>query len=100
MDPLWYAASFSLGAGAALISDNVSLGFVHATEENVGHHLREHLDRLPVKDHASREILEKMLDDEINMAKRRSNRAAKNPRPIRELMWEGAKLMTKTAERF
>ena len=49
LDPLWYAASFGLGAGAALISDNVSLGFVHATEENVERHLREHLDRLPCK---------------------------------------------------
>ena len=44
LDPLWYTASFALGAGAALISDKVSLGFVHATEENVERHLREHLE--------------------------------------------------------
>ena len=101
LDPLWYAASFSLGAGAALISDNVSLGFVHATEENVERHLREHLDRLPVKDHASRRILEKMLDEEIQHGQTALEQGGKKlPRAIRRIMWEGAKLMTKTAERF
>ena len=101
LDPLWYAASFGLGAGAALISDNVSLGFVHATEDNVERHLREHLQRLPVKDHASRQILEKMLDDEIQHGKTALEQGGKKlSRPIRRLMWEGAKLMTKTAERF
>ena len=101
LDPLWYAASFSLGAGAALISDNVSLGFVHATEENVERHLREHLDRLPTKDHASRRILEKMLDDETQHGQTALEQGGKKlPRAIRRIMWEGAKLMTKTAERF
>ena len=78
LDPLWYAASFGLGAGAALISDNVSLGFVHATEDNVERHLREHLQRLPVKDHASRRFLKKCSMKRSNMAKRHSNRAVKN----------------------
>ena len=101
LDPLWYAASFSLGAGAALISDNVSLGFVHATEENVERHLREHLDRLPIKDHASRRILEKMLDDETQHGQTALEQGGKKlPRAIRRIMWEGAKVMTKTAERF
>ena len=101
LDPLWYVASFSLGAGAALISDNVSLGFVHATEENVEHHLREHLDRLPIKDHASRRILEKMLDEEIQHGQTALEQGGKKlPRAIRRIMWEGAKVMTKTAERF
>ncbi len=101
LDPLWYAASFGLGAGAALISDNVSLGFVHATEDNVAHHLREHLKRLPAKDHASRQMLEKMLDDEIQHGQTALAQGGKKlPRPLRRLMWEGAKLMTKTAERF
>jgi ubiquinone biosynthesis monooxygenase Coq7 len=65
LDPLWYSVSFALGAGAALVSDKVSLGFVHATEENVERHLRDHLQRLPASDHASRQILQQMLDDEI-----------------------------------
>ena len=101
LDPLWYATSFGLGAAAALISDNVSLGFVHATEDNVERHLREHLERLPLRDHASRRILEKMLDDEIQHGQTALEQGGKKlPRPLRRLMWEGAKLMTKTAERF
>ncbi len=45
LNPLWYAASFGLGATAGLISDKLSLGFVAATEDQVCNHLQEHLDR-------------------------------------------------------
>tara|TARA_B100000900_G_scaffold402697_1_gene408831 strand:+ start:64 stop:693 length:630 start_codon:yes stop_codon:yes gene_type:complete len=101
LDPIWYAASLGLGAGAALISDKVSLGFINATEDNIEHHLREHLERLPVRDLASRRILEKMLNDEIQHGQSALEQDGKKlPRPIRRLMREGAKLMTKTAERF
>ena len=101
LDPLWYTASFALGAGAALISDKVSLGFVHATEDNVERHLREHLERLPENDHASRQILKQMLDDEIRHGQTALDHGGeKLPKPIRRLMWEGAKLMTTTAERI
>jgi ubiquinone biosynthesis monooxygenase Coq7 len=99
LDPLWYTASFALGAGAALISDKVSLGFVHATEDNVERHLREHLERLPENDHASRQILQQMLDDEIRHGQTALDHGGEElPKPIRRLMWEGAKLMTTTAE--
>ena len=101
LDPLWYTASFALGAGAALISDKVSLGFVHATEDNVERHLREHLERLPKNDHASRQILKQMLDDEIRHGQTALDHGGQElPKPIRRLMWEGAKLMTTTAERI
>ena len=100
LDPLWYSVSFALGAGAALISDKVSLGFVHATEENVERHLREHLQRLPASDHASRQILQQMLDDEIRHGQTALDQGGQQlPTPVRRLMWEGAKLMTQTAER-
>ena len=101
LDPLWYTASFALGASAALISDKISLGFVHATEENVARHLREHLNRLPANDHASRQILEQMLDDEIRHGKSAIEQGGDAlPPVIRQLMWEGAKVMTKTSERI
>ncbi|MCH1450086.1 2-polyprenyl-3-methyl-6-methoxy-1,4-benzoquinone monooxygenase [Litorivicinus sp.] len=101
LDPLWYAVSFALGAGAALVSDKVSLGFVHATEENVERHLREHLQRLPAGDHASRQILQQMLDDEIRHGQTALDQGGQRlPTPVRRLMWEGAKLMTQTAERI
>jgi ubiquinone biosynthesis monooxygenase Coq7 len=100
LDPLWYSVSFALGAGAALVSDKVSLGFVHATEENVERHLRDHLQRLPASDHASRQILQQMLDDEIRHGQTALDQGGQQlPTPVRRLMWEGAKLVTKTAER-
>ena len=100
LDPLWYSVSFALGAGAALVSDKVSLGFVHATEENVERHLRDHLQRLPASDHASRQILQQMLDDEIRHGKTALDQGGQQlPTPVRRMMWEGAKLMTQTAER-
>ena len=100
LDPLWYSVSFALGAGAALVSDKVSLGFVHATEENVERHLRDHLQRLPASDHASRQILQQMLDDEIRHGQTALDQGGQQlPIPVRRLMWEGAKLMTQSAER-
>lgn len=100
LDPLWYSVSFALGAGAALVSDKVSLGFVHATEENVERHLRDHLQRLPASDHASRQILQQMLDDEMRHGQTALDQGGQQlPTPVRRLMWEGAKLMTQTAER-
>jgi len=90
-----------LGAGAALISDKVSLGFVHATEDNVERHLREHLERLPENDHVSRQILKQMLDDEIHHGQTALDQGGQElPKPVRRLMWEGAKLMTTAAERI
>jgi len=83
-----------------LVSDKVSLGFVHATEENVERHLRDHLQRLPANDHASRQILQQMLDDEIRHGQTALDQGGQQlPTPVRRLMWEGAKLMTQTAER-
>ena len=35
LNPMWYGLSFAIGAGAGLISDKVSLGFVAATEDQV-----------------------------------------------------------------
>lgn len=64
LNPLWYGMSFGLGAVAGLINDKVSLGFVAATEDQVCQHLKEHLQRLPENDRASRAIVEQMLIDE------------------------------------
>ena len=38
LNPLWYGLSFAIGAGAGLVSDRVSLGFVAATEDQVCRH--------------------------------------------------------------
>ena len=64
LNPAWYAAAFALGAPAGAIGDNVSLGFVAATEERVSQHLRDHLQQLPEQDRKSQLILQQMLEDE------------------------------------
>jgi 3-demethoxyubiquinol 3-hydroxylase len=65
LNPLWYACSFLIGAGAALLGDRASLGFVAETERQVEGHLDEHLARLPPGDGRSRAILEAMRSEEI-----------------------------------
>lgn len=98
LDPLWYLASVALGAGAGLISDTVSLGFVHATEDNVERHLKDHLRAIPVDDTITRPILQQMLTDEVQHGQTALDQGgAELPAPIRRLMWEGAKLMTRTS---
>lgn len=64
LNPLFYAASFGIGASAGAISDKLSLGFVAATEDQVCKHLQSHLKELPEEDQRSRAILEQMLSDE------------------------------------
>nr|WP_299243145.1 2-polyprenyl-3-methyl-6-methoxy-1,4-benzoquinone monooxygenase [uncultured Halomonas sp.] len=66
LNPLFYASSFGMGALAGAVGDNISLGFVAATEEQVGRHLDSHLDRLPSGDRRSRAILEQMRIDEAH----------------------------------
>ena len=63
-NPLWYAGSFAIGAGAALFGDPVSLGFVVETERQVEAHLGTHLERLPDRDARSRAILGHMQREE------------------------------------
>jgi ubiquinone biosynthesis monooxygenase Coq7 len=69
LNPVWYAMSFGIGAGAGLISDKLSLGFVAATEDQVCDHLQKHLEDLPISDSKSRAIVKQMLDDEARHAK-------------------------------
>jgi 3-demethoxyubiquinol 3-hydroxylase len=64
LNPIFYGASYALGAVTGLLGDKISLGFVAATEEQVCTHLREHLARLPEHDSDNRAVLEQMLVDE------------------------------------
>lgn len=101
LNPIWYALSFGIGAGAGLISDRVSLGFVAATEDQVCRHLDGHLESLPVQDTKSREIVQQMRADEARHAD--AARAAGGfefPAPIKSLMTVTARLMTATSYRI
>ena len=65
LEPFFYVASYATGAAAGLLGDKVSLGFVEATEDQVGRHLEDHLGRLPAGDGKSRAILEAVRADEL-----------------------------------
>jgi ubiquinone biosynthesis monooxygenase Coq7 len=95
LNPLWYAASFALGAGAGLVGDRLGLGFVAATEDQVCEHLRDHLDRLPDQDDRSRALVTRMLADEAAHAHRaRRAGALIFPGPVKAAMTLASRLMT------
>lgn len=95
LNPVWYAASFALGAGAGLVGDRLALGFVAATEDQVCEHLRDHLDRLPDQDERSRALVARMLDDEAAHAHRARRAGALTfPGPVKAAMTLASRLMT------
>ena len=101
LNPLWYGLSFGIGAGAGLVSDRLSLGFVAATEEQVCKHLESHLEKLPEADDRSRAIVEQMLADE----KQHGDRAlevggAEFPKPVKAAMTLVSKAMTSSSYRI
>jgi ubiquinone biosynthesis monooxygenase Coq7 len=98
LNPLWYCGSFAIGALAAAAGDRTSLGFVVETERQVEGHINEHLARLPADDARSRAILNVMRTDEIGHgATAKSAGASELPAPIRMVMRQVARVMTKTA---
>lgn len=95
LNPLFYAASFAIGAAAGAISDKVSLGFVAATEDQVCEHLREHLQTLPAEDEKSRAIVQQMLEDEAEHASKAIEAGGQVfPTPVKKAMSLMAKVMT------
>ncbi len=98
LNPLWYAGSFAIGALAATFGDRTNLGFVAETERQVEGHLDEHLSRLPAADERSRAIVKAMRTDEGRHASSaRSAGATRLPAPVRALMRQTARVMTRTA---
>lgn len=101
LNPLWYGLSFAIGAGAGLVSDKVSLGFVAATENQVCKHLQKHLEELPAQDQKSRAVVSQMLEDEARHADMALNAGGYNfPAPVKGLMTLVSKAMTKTSYRI
>ena len=101
LNPLWYAASFAIGAVAGLAGDRWNLGFLSETERQVEQHLGSHLDRLPVDDSRSRAIVAQMRTDEAGHAQMAEDSgAARLPLPIRAAMRLTATVMTTTTYRI
>lgn len=101
LNPLFYALSFALGAGAGAAGDRWSLGFVAATEDQVSGHLRDHLQQIGDRDPRSRAILQQMLEDE----ERHSHNAIAAggqvfPAPVKRLMTAISKVMTLSVYRL
>ncbi len=98
LNVVWYTGSFAIGAGAGLIGDKWSLGFVAETEHQVVRHLDGHLARLSPNDCKSRAILEQMKEDEGRHATVALEAgAAELPAPVKELMRLTSRVMTGTA---
>lgn len=98
LNPLWYAGAFGIGLLAGRLGPGISLGFVAETETQVEQHLQSHLDRLPAADHASRAIVQRMLEDESrHAADARAAGATELPAPVKLAMRLAAKVMTRTA---
>jgi len=98
LNPLWYAGSYLIGAGAGLIGDRWSLGFVAETERQVARHLSEHMARLPPEDVRSRAILDQMRDDELRHRETALDAGgAQLPAPVRGLMSLVSLAMTRGA---
>jgi len=97
LNPLCYLGSFSIGALAGALGDKWSLGFVAETEQQVVRHLQSHLQELPEKDKKSRLIIEQMKEDELHHATVAIEAGGENlPAPIKWVMKNSAKLMTKS----
>jgi ubiquinone biosynthesis monooxygenase Coq7 len=99
-NPLFYGASFVFGAGAGLISDKLSLGFVAATEDQVCIHLQQHMATLPSQDEKSKAILTQMhIDEAKHKAMALEAGGYEFPRPIMTIMTQVSKVMTTTTYR-
>lgn len=95
-NPIWYAGAFSLGLVAALLGDKTSLGFIIATEEQVGRHLASHLQNLSPRDLRSRAIVWQMYQDELLHAQEAEQSGGQRlPRLTQELMHWMAQVMIK-----
>lgn len=100
LNPVFYGASFVVGAAAGLAGDRVSLGFVHATEDRVVAHLDEHSRSLPAGDARSRVIIEQMREDEERHGETALEvGGVEFPEPVRRSMAVLSKLMTETTYR-
>lgn len=100
LNPLFYGASFAMGALAGMAGDRVSLGFVHATEDRVVAHLDEHRQSLPEGDLRSRAIVEQMREDEQRHGETALEvGGVEFPAPVRSVMAVMSKLMTETVYR-
>lgn len=101
LNPIFYAASYAMGAVTGLMGDRVSLGFVEATEDQVCKHLESHMEALPDQDQKSRAIITQMHEDEARHgADAMAKGGAEFPQPVKNVMSLVSKVMTETTYRI
>lgn len=101
LNPLWYAGSLALGAGAGLLGDRWNLAFLAETERQVEEHLTGHLEKLSGEDVPTREVVKAMREDEARHRQTAvSLGAAELPAPVKRAMRAIAKVMTTVAYRI
>jgi 3-demethoxyubiquinol 3-hydroxylase len=101
LNAVWYLGSVAIGAGAALLGDAASLGFLAETERQVESHLSDHLARLPPGDTESRAVLERMRADEVRHGEMARARGARElPAPAIGAMRLASSFMKRIASSF
>lgn len=97
LEPLFFAASVGIGAIAGQLGDQISLGFVEATEDEVCKHLDRHIDALNDEDERTKAMLESIRADEAeHRISAREHGGMVFAKPIKSGMALAAKLMTRT----
>lgn len=98
LNPVWYTGSLAIGALAGILGDRWNLGFLAETENQVVHHLEDHLEKLPSKDLRTRAIVEQMKVDETRHATTAlDNGGAELPTPVKKIMQLTSRVMTRSA---
>lgn len=101
LNPLFYVASFGIGAATGAVSDRSSLGFVAATKEQVGKQLASQQKSLPTGDNRSRAMLAQMAIDEAHHAHLAIEAGgARFPAPVKWGMHLASKVMTQSVYYF
>ncbi len=101
LNPIFYSLSFAIGYVTGKISDEVSLGFIAATEDQVCKHLENHAERLPEQDSKSHAIVQQMIIDERQHGENAIKAGGKAfNKPIKQAMTLFSKVMTETTARI
>ena len=99
LNPVWALGAFGIGVLAGLAGDNISLGFLAETENQVTQHLEKHLNQIAAHDTKSIAILEQMQADEKKHATHAiALGGVALPKPICQLMALCSKVMTTAAQ--
>ena len=97
LEPLFYVASAGIGAIAGQLGDQVSLGFVEATEDEVCKHLDRHIEKLSDEDERTKAMLETIRADEAqHRLTAKEHGGMVFSKPIKAGMALAAKVMTRT----